>query len=438
MKQKGFKVAYDVSTIFSLQGITMKKGQLLQNSSLRIIVYEHISGGGYAGQSLPTDVLAEGFAMMKGLVADFAAAGHKVTVLVDERITRLNPSIAADFVVPVSYPEEIARFLSAIAPVNDAIYIIAPDTGQTLKTMIALAESTSLLSLNCKSSALSKISDKAELYENLENKGFPIPKTLTGSFDSKLEEVLGMIREEFTCPIILKPSDGVGCSGLSLVEYENQVWQALEKIKRVSAGKRFIIQEYLKGESVSVSLLSNGKKTLALSFNKQDIAVSGPISESRYIGGCVPFDHPLKEDAVLLAEKVVECFPGIRGYVGVDLLLTEEGVFVLDVNPRLTTSYVGLRKVASFNVAQAILETVINGKLPTMPDLSGVACFSKIRIDSTDSSKFRQASELTNVASPPFPSEQAEIYALIIGEGKGTAEAKQKLEEAKKQLLNNV
>ena len=50
--------------------------------------------------------------------------------------------------------------------------------------------------------------------------------------------------------------------------------------------------------------------------------------------------------------------PGLRGYIGIDFVLTEGKPFVVDVNPRLTTSFVGLRGVAGFNVAEAIVNAV--------------------------------------------------------------------------------
>ena len=71
-------------------------------------------------------------------------------------------------------------------------------------------------------------------------------------------------------------------------------------------------------------------------------------------------------------------FSGLRGYVGVDLVLAEDKPFVVDVNPRLTTSYVGLSRVAGFNVAEAIVNAVVNGKLPKASELKGYAYFSKV------------------------------------------------------------
>ncbi len=73
---------------------------------LKIIVYEHVSGGGYAEQTIPPSVLAEGFGMLRCVVADFKAAGHEVTVLLDARISKLNPPIDADCIVPIFYPQK--------------------------------------------------------------------------------------------------------------------------------------------------------------------------------------------------------------------------------------------------------------------------------------------------------------------------------------------
>ncbi len=73
---------------------------------MKILVYEHVSGGGYAGQDISPSVLSEGFGMLRCLVEDFKAAGHEVTVLIDSRLSKLNPPIDADCIVPIFYPNE--------------------------------------------------------------------------------------------------------------------------------------------------------------------------------------------------------------------------------------------------------------------------------------------------------------------------------------------
>ncbi len=85
------------------------------------------------------------------LSEDFKAAGHEVTVLLDARLSKLNPPIDADRIVPIFYPYEPKKKFTSIAKVNDAIYVLAPETGQTLQSFVKLAEQTGKNSLNCES-----------------------------------------------------------------------------------------------------------------------------------------------------------------------------------------------------------------------------------------------------------------------------------------------
>ena len=401
---------------------------------MKVIVYEHVSGGGYCGQLIPPGFLAEGFAMLRSIVADFKAAGHTVTVMLDDRLAKLNPPIEADFVVPVSYSYEPQRFLTNIAKINDATYVIAPESGKALQTFVELMEKTEKITLNCESETIGKVGDKAVLYEKLEDTSFLVPKTLVLEYDNAMEQVL----HKLSYPLILKPVDGVGASGLSIVNEFGQVGKALLKIGKESTSKRFIVQEFIEGEQVSVSLLSTGKKAVAASLNKQNMVIAGPDGLSSYEGGIVPFEHPRKHDAYAVAEKVVELFPGLRGYVGVDLILTENAVFIVDFNPRLTTSFVGLHKVANFNVAEALINSVLFGKLPLKPEIHGVACFSKQEISLLTNEGYRRALNVAGMVSPPFPlQENIKSCALIMGYGKNCKSACLLLEEAKKQLQDS-
>lgn len=406
---------------------------------MKVIVYEHISGGGYAGQPIPHDVLSEGFGMLRSVVADFKVAGHEVTVLIDARLSKLNPPIDADCTVPIFYPKEPEKFLNNIAKINDAICIVAPETGQTLQSLVELAEQTGKTSLNCESGVIGKVADKAVLYESLQNNGFPTPKTLVLSSSDSIVQIKQVLKRELNYPVVFKPVDGVGCDGLSIVKEDAQVEKAIAKVNAESSCTRFIAQEFVEGESASVSLLSTGKKAVALSLNKQNISLAEPDEVSSYDGGIVPFDYPQKQQAFSMVEKVVESFSGLRGYVGVDLVLAGQKAFVVDVNPRLTTSYVGLRKVASVNVAEALVNAVVKGKLPTKPENHGVSIFSKMEAPKPTIDVFQKVAKLETVVSPPFPlKDNAKSCALVIGEGNSLDDARLHLEEAKKRLCNII
>jgi predicted ATP-grasp superfamily ATP-dependent carboligase len=405
---------------------------------LKVIVYEYVSGGGYAGQLIPPAVLSEGFGMLRSVAADFKAAGHEVTVLLDARLSKLNPPLDAQCTVPIFYPGEPEKFLSRIAQINDVIYIIAPETRKTLQSLVGLAEKTRKTSLNSESSAIEKVADKTVFYETVQ-KFAATPKTVVLNMDDGLAKTKQTINEEMGYPVVLKPADGVSCSGLSLVTQETQLANALAKISAESSSKRFIAQEFIHGEAASISVISTGKKAMAISLNKQNIILAGSDAASSYEGGVVPFDHRLKQEAFKIAEKVAEAFNGLKGYVGVDFVLTENKAFVVDVNPRLTTSYVGLRKAVAFNPAEAIVNAVVNGKLLAEQENHGTACFSKIETPMPTSSAFKKAVRLDAVVSPPFPlTGNSKAVSLVIGEGADREEAVLRLEEAKKHLRNII
>lgn len=370
--------------------------------------------------------------MLRSVVSDFKAAGHEITVLLDERLSQLNPPIDADFTVPIVYADEPKRFLTDVAQINDAIYVIAPETGQTLESLVSAVEETGKVSLNCQANAITKAADKATLYENLQKLDLA-PKTVLLNVDDDVAKIGLIIKKELTYPVVFKPSDGVSGSGLSVVKEEAQIAKALLKVKAESPSPRFIAQQYIDGQAVSVSLLSTGKKACALSLNKQELVLAEPSGTSSYLGGIVPFEHALKQEAFTAAEKVVESIAGLRGYVGVDLVLTRDKAFVVDVNARLTMSYVGLRRVAGFNVAEALVNAVLNGKLPKKQNINRVACFSKVQTPKPMEAAFQKAAKLPAVVSPPFPIDGG-ACALLIGEGARLDEANMQLEQAKKRL----
>jgi predicted ATP-grasp superfamily ATP-dependent carboligase len=128
----------------------------------------------------------------------------------------------------------------------------------------------------------------------------------------------------------------------------------------------------------------------------------------------VPFDTPEREALFRVGKGVVEAVGGFRGYLGVDLVMAGDEVVVVDLNPRLTTSYIGLRRVINLNPAGAMLNAVFEGRLPAAVETAGYAVFSKLRISSaTPKRVLERISQLEEVVSPPLPpASDTELYAI--------------------------
>ncbi|MGA3110622.1 MAG: ATP-grasp domain-containing protein [Candidatus Bathyarchaeia archaeon] len=406
---------------------------------MKILLYEHVSSGGYADKLLDLSVLSEGFGMLSCLAQDFKAAGHEVTVLLDDRISKMKLPIAAKCIVPVFQAQEAEKSLADAAKINDAIYVIAPETGLILQSLVALVEKTAKMSLNCEANAIGKISDKTVLHKTLRNNGLCTPETISFGVKDDLAQVKSEIKSQLGYPVIVKPVDGVSCGGLSIVQEGRQMENAFEKIKAISSGKSFMAQEFVCGEPVSVSLICTKDKSSSISLNKQIVHLSQPDGTSSYEGGAVPFDHPLKAKAFKAAEAATTCFSGLHGYVGVDLVLAQGKAFIVDFNPRLTTSYVGLSEVAGFNVAEAILEAALNNESPARQKDKGFVYFSKVRVPKPSIDVFVKATQMDGVVSPPFPFDDgSEAISLVAGHGESMSDAELRFEESKKRLLKMI
>ena len=123
-----------------------------------------------------------------------------------------------------------------------------------------------------------------------------------------------------------------------------------------------LVQRYVEGRAASVSLLATTAGTTVLSLNAQSVRPGIPFV---YHGGVAGVSHPRGVEACRLAQRAVALVPGLRGYVGVDLVLGEEACWLMEINPRPTTSYVGLRRVIDLNMAAAIWSACREGALPS-------------------------------------------------------------------------
>jgi predicted ATP-grasp superfamily ATP-dependent carboligase len=268
--------------------------------------------------------------------------------------------------------------------------------------------------------------------------GFTVPKSTTFTNGDNEEEIVKAIGEEIGFPAVLKLLESDGCEGLNLVKNEEQAKDAIAKFARYKIDA-FIAQELVQGVAASVTLVSNGVEAQPITLNKQDISIKAPEQNSSYNGGATPYRHKQIRAAFAAAKSLVESIPGLTGYVGVDIVLTENAPVIMEINPRLTTSYVGIREIMQTNVMQMIVNSILNHMVPEPQKTMGFACFGKIKMSNPTFADLRQIFDMPEVISPPFPVySNNQTFALACTKGATTGEARQEFNRKKKQLRNTV
>lgn len=301
---------------------------------------------------------SEGQAMLNGFLEDFKDRDVDYLISLDQSISCNN------YCNPVKLEGELMDWLNDNISNYDSCIVIAPEEDFILYDIVNFIEKKGVEIIGSSSDAVMTCSDKFKMYESLKGK-VPIIET-EKVFFNEIDSY-----KQFNNKRILKPADGVSCSGVHVVSSNDEMKKAVSLIE--TNLPYFIIQNFIEGISASVSLISNGREAVPLSLNLQDIHFTD--DGINYNGGKVPLIHELEDEAKEVAKRAVESMDGLKGYVGVDMILGKE-VYLVEINSRITTPYVALRHLLNFNLGDVILDSIY-GKLPTKINLSGAISFCK-------------------------------------------------------------
>lgn len=259
------------------------------------------------------------------------------------------PTPAGVRVVPPVHEADDA--FGALVEQVDAVWLIAPETDGALESLTAVVERAGRIVIGSGAAVIRRAADKAWLARRLAARGIPVPPSAPD-----------------TLPIVVKPRRGAGCTGVYLARSRTERIAANAVLRSAMNGRTpgptqvagVLEQAYIAGAAASVSLVCDGLRAIPLAVSAQHVRPGRPFT---YHGGETPVRHRSAARAAARAVDACSALPGLRGYVGVDMVLTEDDAAVIELNPRLTTAYVGLRHALAGNVAALVLGAVA-GELP--------------------------------------------------------------------------
>jgi predicted ATP-grasp superfamily ATP-dependent carboligase len=322
----------------------------LPRQTMKIFVYEFVTGGGMwaCGQRPTGSLLREGQAMARAILEDFATIADAEVLTM--RDARLEHAVLPAEVFSVHSQEEERQTLRRLAREADVTLLIAPEFDGHLYDRAAAVEQCGGVLISPGSELIAIAASKSATASRLRSCQVPVP--IGAIFSGGSREVPAGL----CWPAVLKPDDGAGSLGIVKLQFE-------EDLLSVELPERGYLESFHQGIPASCAVLCGPRQRLALPACSQRL---GGESGFEYLGGTLPLASELNARAQRLAVRVVECLPRPRGYIGVDLVLGEDPDgsqdVVIEVNPRLTTSYVGLRQLCQQNLAAAMLRIATGGE----------------------------------------------------------------------------
>jgi predicted ATP-grasp superfamily ATP-dependent carboligase len=279
---------------------------------MKVLIFEYITASGEGGGSLQR----EGQMMLDALLKNF------------EKL--------ADVEIILATKNDFQHELKTV----DAAWIIAPEFDGILQYYCQLVENENKILLTSPAKAVAKTANKLTTFEILT--GAKIQTVPTEIFDSTKNY-------DKTKEWIIKPIDGAGAENTFLLQSQKE-WAALPLFE-----KKFLIQPCIQGEKLSLSCIFQNWQARLLCVNLQIFEMQNQQFKLKNIVVNV------KQDArryQTLASKIATAFPDLFGYVGIDLIENEKACLVLEINPRLTTSFVQLEEKLGVNVAKIVISSL--------------------------------------------------------------------------------
>lgn len=284
--------------------------------------------------------------MLKVLIDELARLPNiELTTLLDWRCTSLDLPEKCEIVL-VTNNQCAYDLLPALIANSDCVWPIAPETNFILQKISALVEENNKILLNSSAEAVSLCSDKLATFQHLKQKGINTVDTMQ----------LDAFSQSFEGLWVIKPKYGVGCLNCYIVSNKNE----FEKIiVQLESGSDYIIQPYTKGDALSLSCLFRNGQARLLCCNQQHISIQ---KGNFQLNACL-VNLPIEESKIYhdLVNHIAQNISGLWGYVGIDIILPVlNQPLVLEINPRLTTSYAGIGQALGINTASIILDMIEN------------------------------------------------------------------------------
>lgn len=237
----------------------------------------------------------------------------------------------ADFFYPISIVEKrkILEVCKKIKP--NAVVSIGSDLAAV--TVNYLAEKLGLVGNSLEATKVS--TNKYEMRKALKKAGIKVPvfeEYVLGQFDS--------LKEKIQYPVIVKPVDRSGSRGVTKVEKEDDLYQALTKACEESFEKKAIVEEFIDGEEYSCECISFKGKHHLLAVTKKFTTGLPHFIETGHVEPSGLEKKYLRE----IKEVIFKALDALGIYNGAshsEFKLNDAGIRVIEIGGRMGGDCIG-------------------------------------------------------------------------------------------------
>ncbi len=313
--------------------------------------------------------------MLSGLANDLALCGYEVHTLLDQSSIQAKSHFRSQVHVhsldATMSDSSWLRQWSELAKACDLAIVIAPELDNQLTRIVEQLRLSGAKVLAPSVPFLQATSDKLTTAKLLSQSDIAHPPTQTLTEFQATDRSKGLGGSaKSDLPLTLKRRDGAGCADMMIFADRERLehWLSIHASLYL-AGDDWLVQEWLPGRPASMAIIADQEWRVVGAVEQtiqSDTANQDGCALVSYLGGRGPLQDVTDEILVQLARNIQQALPvEAAGWIGIDFLVPNDPTqlrdyVVVEINPRLTTSYLGYRKWYGPQLAGALLKTPDN------------------------------------------------------------------------------
>ncbi|PLT34274.1 carbamoyl-phosphate synthase large subunit [Bacillus sp. V5-8f] len=214
---------------------------------------------------------------------------------------------------------------------------------------------------------LDRAENRDKFEQALNELGIPQPKGKTAtSVDQSVQ-----IAEGIGYPVLVRPSYVLGGRAMEIVYKQDELLHYMENAVKINPDHPVLIDRYLTGKEIEVDAISDGK----------DVVIPGIMEHIERAGvhsGDSIAVYPPQSLSADIKEKIVDYTSrlakglNIIGLLNIQYVVSNDEVFVIEVNPRSSRTVPFLSKITNVPMANLATKAILGNSLQSMGYTSGL------------------------------------------------------------------
>jgi carbamoyl-phosphate synthase large subunit len=246
-----------------------------------------------------------------------------------------------------------------IVELEKPLGVVVQFGGQTAINLASQLVDNGVKILGTSLNDLDRAENRDKFEQALEQLNIPHPQ---GKTALSVEEALN-IADEIGYPVLIRPSYVLGGRAMEIVYHESELLRYMENAVKINPEHPVLIDCYLTGKEIEVDAISDGQNVLIPGIMEHIERAGVHSGDSIAVYPPQTLSDEMKKKLAEYTEKLALGL-NIVGLLNIQYVISENQIFVLEVNPRSSRTVPFLSKITNIPMAKIATKAILGVSIP--------------------------------------------------------------------------